>query len=404
MFNRLSVFTCRCYATSKAVCSQQDLSLYNKGKHIQRMINKKGGKAKKKWYQPHLADPMEPLGKVFRASKGGQGGRESSKNKQLSRVLYDAVVEIVNSGELSEDILGKQVFITQVEMHRNSGGMNVHWDADREDAKEIEQLLFSHSSKLRGLLISYHVLGRIPVITFVKDTQQNITELFDIFEKADYGPDYKPGPKATFTGTPYCNDGDDKFKGDDIKVKKKKPVKTSKTFHYEEEGQDICAVDKTNSVQNKDESFSLLLQRNIRDCNGDNSVVENTGKVETELPTDPSYETENVKENIVSPSWEPITSVMDLHDRTKDYFIDKKLSFHKSIYSLPHEDFMNKVFAKKQNKVYQKEENKMPTSNDVYEKIISAQKSKQKLNFQYPKIGTKLKQRLLKIEDNEFTG
>ena len=60
---------------------------------------------------------MEPLGKVFRATKGGQGGRESTKNKQLSRVLYDAVVEIVNSGELSEDILGKQVFIKHVRIY-----------------------------------------------------------------------------------------------------------------------------------------------------------------------------------------------------------------------------------------------------------------------------------------------
>ena len=42
-------------------------------------------------------------------------------------------------------------------------------------------------------MISYHVLGRIPTITFVKDKSKgDLARLNQLFEIADYGPDYFP--------------------------------------------------------------------------------------------------------------------------------------------------------------------------------------------------------------------
>lgn len=39
---------------------------------------------------------------------------ESARAKQLGHVLYDKITHIINTGELSEELLSKQVLITSV--------------------------------------------------------------------------------------------------------------------------------------------------------------------------------------------------------------------------------------------------------------------------------------------------
>lgn len=162
-------------------------------KHMQKLLNKKGAKTKRKWYQAHVAAPEELSGRSQLPNKHGVSQAQGHRARQLSHVLYVKICEIVNSGELDDEILNKQVLITQVKMHPTFKGINVFWDANRADAAEIESLLDVLAGKLRSLLISYHVLGRIPTLTFVKDRSRgDLSRLNQLFDVADYGPDYFP--------------------------------------------------------------------------------------------------------------------------------------------------------------------------------------------------------------------
>ncbi|RUS75428.1 hypothetical protein EGW08_016807 [Elysia chlorotica] len=173
--------------------SRQNSGGIESSKHMLKLLTKKGAKTKRKWYQPHVAEPQELSGRKQQPNKYGVTEAQGHRARQLSHVLYAKICQIANSGELDEEILNKQVLFTKVKMHPTFSGINVYWDAKRSDAAEIETLLDGLSGKLRSLLISYHVLGRIPTITFVKDRSRgDLAQLNQLFEIADYGPDYVP--------------------------------------------------------------------------------------------------------------------------------------------------------------------------------------------------------------------
>lgn len=434
--SKSAVLSCRFFSTSKIILSQgTDLSRYAEGKYIKKFLSKRGAKAKKNWYKPFLAEPLEQQKPQLKVSKpvGVETLKkppefqvlevQTTKNKQLSHVLYDTIVDVINSGELCEILLGKQVFITSVRMHKKHTGMSVYWDADRQDAGEVERLLFANSSKLRQLLISYHVLGRIPPVTFRRDRSHNLSELNTIFEKADYGPNYKPGVKSTITGTPYCNDGDDKFFGDSEKVLGLKTSSvSSKSFNYDEECDKSASVvlpEKTSfSGLNKDKAFRLLIENKEQEIlDSENDIEKHEIKQTEDQSLDSLYEKNDIclsneklgvidakhRENdkieqfVQAPHIEVYDCDVDIYMKTKEYFEGHKMIFHKNIYTLPHEDIMDKILRKKLPTLYGNKEKIMPTSSDVYNKIIIAQKKKKREDF-HLKFGTKTKQRLLHVD------
>ena len=63
----------------------------------------------------YIIQPTEPLGKgILLQKKGKKKAVQSPKGRQLSHILYGKIVEIINSGELSEELCLKQVMITSV--------------------------------------------------------------------------------------------------------------------------------------------------------------------------------------------------------------------------------------------------------------------------------------------------
>ncbi|BFZ13385.1 hypothetical protein BsWGS_16423 [Bradybaena similaris] len=178
-------------------CRCASHNAYLESKYMQKFINKRQGgnskKTKKKWYQSYAADPMEVFSVKELKDRHAVSRTESARAKRLGHVLYDKITQIINTGELSEELLSKQVFITSVKMTPNFQDIHVCWDSNRDDAAEVEALLHANAGKLRSILISYHVLGRIPVVTFVKDQlHADLSRLNLLFEIADYGPDYVP--------------------------------------------------------------------------------------------------------------------------------------------------------------------------------------------------------------------
>nr|KAI8762836.1 putative ribosome-binding factor A; mitochondrial [Biomphalaria glabrata] len=171
---------------------ESDYASHESSKFMKKLLNR-NAKAKKKWYQSHLGEPNEVMGSLFKAGRKKVNEAQIVRARQLGHVLYDKISELINTEELSTEIVCKQVLITSVKMLNDFSGINVYWDCNRSDAAEVESLLHSCSGKLRSLLISYHVLGRIPPVTFVKDKSfVDLSHLNLLLEVADYGPDYVP--------------------------------------------------------------------------------------------------------------------------------------------------------------------------------------------------------------------
>lgn len=61
-----------------------------------------------------LLQPLETFGIKQEPRKSGMTPSQRIRARQLAHVLYDKITQIMNTGELSEDILNKQVLITTV--------------------------------------------------------------------------------------------------------------------------------------------------------------------------------------------------------------------------------------------------------------------------------------------------
>ena len=99
--------------------------------------------------------------------------------------------------------------------------------------------LFYSSFFPRSLLISYHVLGRIPSITFVKGKSHNMTRIHELLESADYGPGFEAGIKTH--SVPGYVDGDDSYAGDAVKVRNARVNQQHKPQPQDE----FCTIDET---------------------------------------------------------------------------------------------------------------------------------------------------------------
>lgn len=151
-------------------------------------------KKKKMVYPGTLATPydrdedLNPRGKTV-YSEG-----QKRRAHQVGRVLYDNIVQLVNSGQLSDAIATYAVEIVKVKVVPDFSAVNVYWlsTGTQEDAS-LEALLKQHEGRLRHLLTSYHVLGHIPRINFVRDdSRSHYMKVEQLLSKADFGPDFVP--------------------------------------------------------------------------------------------------------------------------------------------------------------------------------------------------------------------
>ncbi|XP_046550511.1 putative ribosome-binding factor A, mitochondrial isoform X2 [Haliotis rubra] len=119
--------------------------------------------------------------------------------EQVSTVLYNYITSIIDSGELSPALADMAVDINRVKVTPDFSSVNIYWlssGSERDGELEIE--LKKHEAKLRSILISYHIVGTIPQVTFVQDrTAGRYAEVEKLLRIADYGPDFVPGPMGS---------------------------------------------------------------------------------------------------------------------------------------------------------------------------------------------------------------
>ncbi|XP_059177225.1 putative ribosome-binding factor A, mitochondrial [Physella acuta] len=323
-----------------------DYSSHEKSRHMQKLIYKHNAKKKKKWYQPHIAEPTELFAAGYKPDKKGTTEAQRTRARQLGHVLYEKITALINTGELSEELLGKQVLITSVKMLDNFSQVQVHWDCQRSDASEIEELLQSLAGKLRSQLISYHVLGRIPPIQFVKDKKVNDLSLLDqMFEIADYGPDYIPSE-----------------------------VKVKHTIEW---------TDK------KDDGSDRTLPRFSNDSPDDN-LKQNL------VPEDPESNSNALSSTSVSDQSSDATQCVDTS--AQDYFKAHGLNFRTDLYGLQRETLLKKVLAQRIKVKYQPPDPSVAKLDIVDFKLFS--KDQEKINNK--KGSGKGKQRMLERDVEDF--
>ncbi|XP_052061775.1 uncharacterized protein LOC127701842 [Mytilus californianus] len=128
--------------------------------------------------------------------------RVQRRAHDISIVLYNYIREIINSGELSQQIADSMIEITQVKMLPDFSAIHVLWlPFGTEVDEELDTLLQSKENKLRAILTSYRPIANIPPIVFLKDeARTEEIKMNKMFEEADFGLHSElPEPEITDT-------------------------------------------------------------------------------------------------------------------------------------------------------------------------------------------------------------
>lgn len=112
----------------------------------------------------------------------------------LNKMFMRHVTDIIASGPIGYELYGLGLEITKVNVCQRYHGLNIFWRTTAiTDLALIEQKLESIKGKLRHELHQMQLLGNIPHLTFVRDTQlSRIDDLYNAIANADYGDDYQP--------------------------------------------------------------------------------------------------------------------------------------------------------------------------------------------------------------------
>ncbi|KAL5020914.1 hypothetical protein ScPMuIL_000069 [Solemya velum] len=148
------------------------------------------GSRKKQWYNtPALSESQSSSGIKNTISEG-----QRRRAKQVGRVMYDYITEHVTSGELDPKLCTLALEISKVKIAPDFSAVNVYWVAEgTERDVDIQSILNENSGRLRHLLSTYRVIGRIPPIHFVKDmTESKYKEIVELLKEVDLGPDFQP--------------------------------------------------------------------------------------------------------------------------------------------------------------------------------------------------------------------
>lgn len=115
----------------------------------------------------------------------------------LNKMFMRHVSEIMANGPTGLELSQLGLVITQVKVCQHYHGLNIFWTATAtDDFDMVDQKLESIKKSVRHQLHQMQLMGNIPHITFVRDSQLSyMDELQAVISKADYGDDYEPGSK-----------------------------------------------------------------------------------------------------------------------------------------------------------------------------------------------------------------
>ncbi|XP_055679649.1 putative ribosome-binding factor A, mitochondrial [Lutzomyia longipalpis] len=153
-------------------------------------------KGKRHWYAakvPGGAHVGSASAKAI-SSTEGQPRHVLKRVTVLNKLFMRNIAEIMATGELSQEILGRGLEICRVKVSPDFHVANVYWMAKGTDEDDVmEELLGRISGRLRHELSQLRLMGEVPRISFIKDLNYaKFQDVDRLLAKADFGEDYVP--------------------------------------------------------------------------------------------------------------------------------------------------------------------------------------------------------------------
>lgn len=210
----------------------------------------------------------------------------------------------------------------------------------------------------RSILISYHVLGRIPVITFVKDQlHTDLSRLNQLFEIADYGPDYVPSSQSDILRNQLINKW-----GTSSEARSSAPSAAAE-----------------NNLTDAGFYRPETAPANEAECSPVDGVVTNDDQCSSS------------------------DTFQSLENDSRSVNVMQEIKFISNVYALPHDDLMRKVLAQKTRGKCPSDEMTSSKTEAAVDFDANQLKSRMdKLRLQYVAESSRFKQRLLERDIEDF--
>ncbi|KAG7163154.1 uncharacterized protein LOC121873298 [Homarus americanus] len=193
MLNKSALLTCQqtllknilyCnLCTASVVQSKQALKLTRK------FLLQNEGKKRRVWHDGRIMTDPSSL-----VQTRGNGVKSTHRLRVLNKVFLDKITDIMATGEVSAQLSGLDLEISEVRVLPNLLGINVHWICSGANTdNHIEAVLQRNAKPIRHELSQQRVIGHVPPITFVKDHRfYKLQEVEQRLSTADFGEDFEP--------------------------------------------------------------------------------------------------------------------------------------------------------------------------------------------------------------------
>ena len=154
----------------------------------------------------------------------------------LNKVFMEHITDLMSTGEISIEILDRNIEITHVRITADFKFINVYWVDNSTEKSNTEELLKQCAFRLRHELSQLRVIGMVPPVQFVKC--KGISVLREVEEKLktlefDKNHISSPYPDAihhTVSASKICDNNEDVQNGEDDNFKVIVPVMRHDVF------------------------------------------------------------------------------------------------------------------------------------------------------------------------------
>lgn len=183
------------------ICNSSVAQSKSSARYAKKFLLQSEGKKKRTWHDSRLitspSDFVEPKDKRV---------KNVPRLRILNKVFLNKITEIMSTGEVSDQLSGFSLEISEVRVLPNLQGINVHWLCPETNVDEMESVLMRNSRAIRHELSQLRVLGHVPPITFVKDYRyKKLQEVERLLSVADFGEDAETSQPAHVLSTPVDN-------------------------------------------------------------------------------------------------------------------------------------------------------------------------------------------------------
>ncbi|KAK8748528.1 hypothetical protein OTU49_015836 [Cherax quadricarinatus] len=153
------------------------------------LLQNDGSKKRRVWHDGRMIQSPSDLDKPH-----GKSVISTRRLRVLNKVFMDKITEVMSTGEISAQLSGIPIEVSEVKVLPNFLGINVHWICTGTEAdNQIEEILQKNAKQIRHILSQLYNIGHIPPITFVKDHRvYKLQEVERRLAVADFGDGFIP--------------------------------------------------------------------------------------------------------------------------------------------------------------------------------------------------------------------